>query len=144
MCAYKYMSQAWRKPSGSFVKEVMRQEVIRWRRDPVIRRIDKPTRLDRARSLGYRAKQGYVVVRVRIRRGGARKSRPVSGRRQRAIGVTKYTRAKSLKDIAQDRVARRFPNLRAINSYWVWADGRNTWFETVLVDPHHPVVRSTV
>ncbi len=144
MCAYKHISQAWRKPSGSFVKEVMRQEVIKWRRDPVIRRIDKPTRLDRARSFGYRAKQGFVVVRVRIRRGGARKSRPVSGRRQRATGVTKYTRAKSLKEIAQDRVARRFPNLRAMNSYWVWADGRNTWFETILVDPHHPAIRGTV
>lgn len=138
------MSKAWRKPSGSYVKEIMRQEAIRWRRDLTIHRIGKPTRLDRARNLGYRAKQGFVVVRVRIRKGGARKPRPSSGRRQRAIGVTKYTRAKNLKEIAQDRVAKRFPNLKVINSYWVWDDGKSTWFETILADPQHPVVRSTL
>jgi len=144
MSAYKHMSKAWRKPSGSYVKEIMRQEAIRWRRDLTIHRIGKPTRLDRARNLGYRAKQGFVVVRVRIRKGGARKPRPSSGRRQRAIGVTKYTRAKNLKEIAQDRVAKRFPNLKVINSYWVWDDGKSTWFETILADPQHPVVRSTL
>ena len=144
MSAYKYMSDAWKKPSASYAKEVMRQAAIEWRRDRVICRIETPTRLDRARRIGYRAKQGFVVVRVKIRKGGARKARPVSGRRQRAMGVAKYTRAKNLKQIAQERVAKRFPNLKVLNSYWVWQDGRNTWFETVLFDPHHPAARSSM
>ena len=142
MCAYKYMSEAWRKPAASYLKATMRDATIKWRRDPTILRLDRPTRLDRARNLGYRAKQGFVVVRVRIRRGGARKHRAISGRRPRAMGVSKFTRSKSLKNIAQDRVAKKFPNLRVINSYWVWQDGRNMWFETVLVDAKCPAVKS--
>jgi len=137
MSAYKYISNAWRKPAQSYVGELTRQLAIEWRREPAITRIAKPTRLDRARRLGYKAKLGYVMVRVRVRKGGARKSRPVSGRRPKAIGVTKFVRAKSLKQIAEERAARKFPNLKVINSYWLWEDGRNTWFEVILVDPKY-------
>ncbi|MCJ7506141.1 50S ribosomal protein L15e [Candidatus Bathyarchaeota archaeon] len=144
MCAYKYMSEAWEKPSSSYVKGIMRESAIKWRRNPVILRLDKPTRLNRARSLGYRAKQGFVVVRVKIRKGGAHKPRPVSGRRPKAMGTAKYTRSKSLKDIAQDRVARKYPNLKVINTYWVWGDGRSAWYETILIDPNHPAVKSSL
>ena len=42
---------------------------------PVIHRCTRPTRPDKARRLGYKAKQGYVVYRVRVRRGG--RKRPV-------------------------------------------------------------------
>jgi large subunit ribosomal protein L15e len=144
MCAYKYMSEAWRKPAASNLKATMRDAIIKWRRHPTILRLDRPTRLDRARNLGYRAKQGFVVVRVRIRRGGAHKRRPVSGRRPKAMGSVKFTRSKSLKSIAEDRVAKKFPNLRVLNSYWVWQDGRNLWFETVLVDPKCPAAKTNL
>jgi len=141
MSAYRYMSEAWKKPSASYIKELMRTTAIKWRGEPTIHRIDTPTRLDRARRLGYRAKQGLIVVRVRIRKGGARKPRPTSGRRQKAMGVVKYTRAKSLKEIAEGRVARKFPNLEVLNSYWVWEDGKNAWFEAILADPSHPAIK---
>jgi len=137
MSAYKYISNAWRKPAKSYVGEQARLSAVKWRREPAITRIVKPTRLDRARRLGYKAKRGYVIVRVRVRKGGARKPRPVSGRRPRAMGVTKFVRAKSLKQIAEERAARKFPNLKVINSYWVWEDGRNTWFEIVMIDSKH-------
>jgi len=135
MSGYKYISNAWRKPAQPYVGELARLLAIEWRREPAITRIAKPTRLDRARRLGYKAKRGYVLVRVRVRKGGARKPRPVSGRRPKAIGVTKFVRAKSLKQIAEERAAKKFPNLKVMNSYWVWEDGRNTWFEVVMVDP---------
>jgi len=135
--AYKYISSAWRKPAQSYVGELARMSAIEWRREPAITRIVKPTRLDRARRLGYKAKRGYVMVRVRVKKGGARKPRPVSGRRPKAIGVTKFVRAKSLKKIAEERASRKFPNLRVMNSYWVWEDGRNTWFEIVMIDPKY-------
>lgn len=141
MSAYKYMAEAWRKTSSSYVKELMRTEAIKWRSEPTVHRIEAPTRLDRARRLGYRAKQGFVVVRVRVRKGGARKPRPVSGRRQKAMGVVKYTRAKSLKEIAEGRAAKKFPNLKVLNSYWVWEDGKSTWFEVILLDLNHPAVK---
>ena len=139
---YRHLQQAWRRPRDSYVEELMRQRVIRWRRQPSIVRIDRPTRLDRARRLGYKAKKGFVVVRVKVRRGGRRKPRPRMGRRQKRMGVSKYTPAKSLKLIAEERAARKYPNLEVLSSYWVWEDGISKWFEVIFVDPHHPSVRS--
>ena len=140
--AYKYIAEAWTKPEKSFVDELMRQRLIEWRRQSTITRIEKPTRLDRARKLGYKAKQGFVLVRVRVRRGGLRKQRPKAGRRPKRMGVKKFKPAKSLKLIAEERVARKFPNLEVLNSYWVGEDGRSKWFEIIMVDPHHPAVKA--
>lgn len=128
------MAEAWRKPSESYLEEIMRQRAVEWRKQPSIIRIDKPTRIDRARRLGYKDKPGYVVVRVRVRRSGFRKTRPVSGRRPKRMGVLKYKSAKSLRLIAEERAARKFPNLEVLNSYWVWEDGRYKWFEVIMVD----------
>lgn len=124
------------------MKELMWHRVMEWRRQPAVQRLERPTRLDRARRLGYKAKQGFVVARVRVRRGGLRKERPRSGRRPKRMGVKKFKPAKSLGLIAEERAAREFPNLEVLNSYWVWEDGQNKWFEVVMVDPHHPAVQS--
>jgi large subunit ribosomal protein L15e len=140
--SYKYIAKAWKKPEASFVKDLMWHRVMDWRRQPTVYRVEKPTRLDRARKLGYKAKQGFIVVRVRVRHGGLRKTRPKAGRRQKRMGVTKFKPAKSLKLIAEERAARDFPNLEALNSYWVWEDGRYKWFEVVMVDPSQPAVQS--
>jgi large subunit ribosomal protein L15e len=140
--AYKYIAEAWAKPEKSFVGELTRERLVKWRRQSVISRIEKPTRLDRARKLGYKAKQGFVMVRVRVRRGGLRKVRPKSGRRPKRMGVKKFKPAKSLKLIGEERVARKFPNLEVLNSYWVGEDGRSKWFEVIMVDPSHPVIKA--
>ena len=138
----RHLKEAWKRPEDSYIKEVMRQRAIQWRRQPVSIRIDKPTRLDRARSLGYKAKKGFVVVRTRVRRGGRRKLRPILGRRQKRMGVKKFTPAKSIQLIAEERTARKYPNLEVLNSYWVWQDGRNKWYEVILVDPNSPSIMS--
>lgn len=140
--AYKYIAKAWAKPESSYVKELMKQRLIEWRDEQTIVRIEKPTRLDRAHKLGYKAKQGFVVARVRIRRGGLRKLRPRSGRRPKRMGVKRFKPAKSIQLIAEERVARKFPNLEVLNSYWVAQDGRHKWFEVILVDPNHPVIQT--
>jgi large subunit ribosomal protein L15e len=138
--AYKYIAEAWAKPEKSFVDELMRQRLIEWRRQPVVTRVEKPTRLDRARKLGYKAKQGFIIVRVRVRRGGLRKQRPKAGRRPKRMGVKKFKPAKSMRLIAEEKAARKFPNLEVLNSYWVGEDGRSKWFEVIMVDPHHPAI----
>lgn len=132
--AYKYMAEAWRKPNESYVEEIMRQRIVGWRREPAILRIDKPTRIDKARRLGYKDKPGFIVVRVRVRRGGLNRPRPNSGRRPKRMGATKYKPAKSIRLIAEEKAARKFPNLEVLNSYWVWEDGRYKWFEVIMVD----------
>ncbi len=136
MGTYKYLTQAWNEREKNDLQQFLRNLSIKWRREPTVHRINSPTRPQRARALGYKAKQGYVVVRVRIRKGGARKPRPRAGRRPKALGVTRYTRALGLKQIAEIRAKKRFPNLRVLNSYYVWEDGMHHWFETIMCDPH--------
>jgi large subunit ribosomal protein L15e len=145
--AYKYIAKAWKKPNESFVKELMWQRAITWRKQDSIVRIERPTRLDRARNLGYKAKQGIVLARVRVRRSGFRKTRPTGGRRQKRLGVNKIKLSKNMRLIAEERAARKFPNLEVLNSYWVWEDGRFKWYEIIMVDPailpDHPIADQT-
>ncbi|MHC1608705.1 MAG: 50S ribosomal protein L15e [Candidatus Methanofastidiosia archaeon] len=137
---YRYIQEAWKNPSSSYVKDLMRERLPLWNKDGSIVRVDKPTRIDRARNLGYRAKQGYVIVRVRVRRGGRRKSRPNARRRPKRFGVKKFSAKKSIQLIGEERVARRFPNLEVLNSYWVGETGQNKYYEVILVDPYHPAI----
>ncbi len=138
--AYKYIAEEWAKPEKSFVEELMRQRLIEWRKQQTVTRIERPTRLDKARKLGYKAKQGFVIARTKVRRGGLRKIRPKAGRRPKRMGVNKFKPAKSLRLIAEERTARKFPNLEVLNSYWVGEDGRSKWFEVILVDPSSPSI----
>ena len=137
---YKYIRDAWKNPDESYVRELMWQRAPIWRREKVIQRIERPTRIDRARSLGYKAKKGYVVVRTRVRRGGRRKSRFTAGRRPKRMGVNKITASKSIQRIAEERVAKKYPNMEVLNSYWVWSDGKFKFFEVILVDPQSPSI----
>jgi len=50
------------------------------------------------------------------------------------MGVTKFKPAKSLQLIAEERAAKKFPNLEVLNSYWIWEDGQYKWFEVILAD----------
>lgn len=132
--SYKYIAKEWAKPEKSFVEELMKERLIIYRKQPTTVRIERPTRLDRARSLGYKAKQGYVLARTKVRRGGLRKPRPKAGRRPKRMGVAKYKPSKSLKLIAEERTGKKFPNLEVLNSYWVGQDGRSKWFEVIMVN----------
>ncbi len=137
---YHYIAELWKRPYDGEMGLLMKQRIIKWRRQPTVVRIEKPTRLDRARSLGYKAKQGFVVVRVRVRKGGLRKPRPNKGRRPKRMGIYGFAPAKSLRLIAEERAARKYPNLEVLNSYYVGEDGLYKWFEVILVDPHHPAI----
>jgi len=108
---YHYIAEAWKRPMEGDHGALMKQRLIEWRRQPAVVRVDKPLRLDRARALGYKAKQGIIVVRVRVRKGGQRKPRPRSGRRPKRMGVEGYTLAKSLQVVAEEKAQRKYRNL---------------------------------
>jgi large subunit ribosomal protein L15e len=140
--AYSHIREAWQNPEEGKVAELQWQRKQDWREQGAVERIDRPTRLDKARSLGYKAKQGVVLARVAVRKGGARKKRFTAGRRSRRQGVTRITRRKNLQRVAEERTARTFPNLRVLNSYSVGQDGRQKWFEVILLDPEHPAIEN--
>jgi len=139
---YSHIKDAWQDPEDGKLAELQWQRKQDWREQGAIERIDRPTRLDRARELGYKAKQGIVVARVSVRKGTARKQRPTAGRRSKRMGVNRIGRRKSLQRIAEERSSRKFRNLRVLNSYWVGEDGSQKWFEIVLVDPNHPAIEN--
>jgi len=139
---YKYIAKMWKKPFSGEHAEVMRKRLLEWRSEPTVVRVERPTRINRARAIGYKAKQGFVVARVRVRKGGLNRPRPRSGRRPKRMGVYGYSPHKSAQWIAEERAARKFPNLVVLGSYWVGEDGVYKWYEVVMADPEHPAVRN--
>ena len=139
---YGYVRDAWKKPEETYVDELRWERLQSWRKEGSVTRIERPTRIDRARTLGYKAKQGIIVTRVKVRRGGLRLPRYIRGRRTHNMGMSKITAGKSIQRICEERAGRKYPNMEVLNSYWVAEDGKFKWYEVILVDPSHPVIQS--
>ncbi len=118
----------------------IRDRVVQWRKQHAVTRIDKPSRIQRARRLGYKAKQGIIVIRMRVGTGGMRRKRPRSGRRPKHLGVTRIKADVSMKQVSENRVLERYPNMKLLGSYFVYKDGMHYWFEIILADPSHPSI----
>ncbi|MEM1700798.1 MAG: hypothetical protein QW785_01940 [Candidatus Anstonellales archaeon] len=124
----KNFQESYKNRSGDY-----RKRLVEWRDQPAIQRIEKPSNPARARSLGYKAKQGVFVVRVRIAKGNRVRRNPKAGRKS-----GKYFRyispGLSLQKIAEQRANRKHTNAEVIGSYWVGEDGKYKYFEVILVD----------
>lgn len=132
-----YLRQAWKKPD----KETLRQRMIEWRNSEAVVRVENPLRIDRAHSLGYKAKKGVFVVRVRAIRGGHVRPRPNKAR----IGRRLHTRINlkmNYQEICEQRAVRKYPNCEVLNSYWVGKDGMNYFYEVILVDRNAPEIKT--
>ena len=140
MGAYKYIKEFWSNKSSEEFIQLMKQRYLIWRREPAVVRVERPTNLWRARSLGWKPKQGYILVRVRIRKGGQRKPRPRSGRKTKSLGIEGHTVRKSLQWIAEERANRKYPNCEVLNSYWVGDDGLFEYYEVIMIDKSHPAI----
>ncbi len=138
---YSHLKKLWRKPSGD-MGEIQKNRLIQWRSEAVVTKAETPTRIDRARSLGYRAKQGYVVARVRVGRGGRKTPDISGGRRPRRAGRF-FTLNKSKQQVAEEKASVKYRNMEVLNSYWVGEDGKNIWYEVILADASHPSVRKS-
>ena len=118
----------------------LREKAVIWRKQNAVTRVDKPSRITRARRLGYKAKQGITVVRMRVGTGGMRRQRPRGGRRPKHLGVTRIKAAVSMKQVAERRFLERHPNMKLLGSYFLYKDGMHYWFEIILADPSHPSI----
>lgn len=132
----KYLREAWKKPDV----KILRERMVEWRKGDSIARVEKPLRLDRARNLGYKAKKGICVVRVRIKRGGHKRTRPYKARRTKRLHIRKNL-TMNYKEIAEQRVARKFTNMEVLNSYVIGRDGINYFYEVILVDRNAPEIK---
>ncbi|MAG18128.1 MAG: 50S ribosomal protein L15e [Candidatus Diapherotrites archaeon] len=123
--------------------ELFRKKVLAQRQKKAsVVRIDKPSNLPKARALGYKAKEGYIIALTRIRKGSGMHVRPKRGRRPKRMGVKKLTRRISRQVMAEQRAGRKYPNCEVMNSYWIGIDGKHTYYEVILVDVASTAVRS--
>jgi large subunit ribosomal protein L15e len=143
MGLYKYLREAWKKPSDSLA-EIQHQRLIAWRQEPTTVRIENPTRLDRARSLGYKAKQGFIIVRQRIGRGGRMRETKGRGGRRPKASRRFLILDKNYQAVAETRAATKYANCEVLNSYWVAQDGKNYWYEIILVERNHPNIQNDI
>jgi large subunit ribosomal protein L15e len=134
------------------IKETMQSEykerspeyksrIIKWNTESSITRVDRPTNLARARELGYRAKEGIIVARVRVHGGTRKRKHNAGGRKPHASGRY-FTQEKSLQSMAEERASRRFPNFEALNSYFVGSAGSRRFFEVIMLDRNSNSIRS--
>ncbi|MFH0889951.1 MAG: 50S ribosomal protein L15e [Candidatus Aenigmatarchaeota archaeon] len=119
--------------------ELMKERMVDWRKGETVVGVERPTRLDKARMLGYKAKSGFVIARVRIKRGGSKRVKPRMGRSPSKSGRF-FNPRKSARWIAEEKASKSYPNMEVLNSYFLARDGKHEWFEIILVDPHNPSI----
>ena len=131
--AYTYIQQAIEKSCKERSADY-RSKIMHWNREPVVSRVERPSNLTRARTLGYKAKQGYAIVRVRIPKGRRKRRHMMGGRKSRHRYLFVQPQL-SHQTIAEQRVNRIYKNMEVLNSYWVGEDGNYKFFEVILADP---------
>ena len=150
MGAYKYMSELYRKKQSDVMRYLLRIRCWQYRQLTKVRlsyevhrdltswyqvhRAPRPSRPDKARRLGYKAKQGFCIYRISMRRGG--RKRPVAkgcpyGKPKTSGPVNQQKPERNLQSIAEERVGRRLKGLRVLNSYWVGQDSTYKYYEVM-------------
>ncbi|KAL5973596.1 60S ribosomal protein L15 [Asimina triloba] len=133
-----------------------------YRQLPSIVRVTRPTRPDKARRLGFKAKQvgfayglpdalysphifwGFVIYRVRVRRGGRKRPVPkgiVYGKPKNQ-GITQLKFQRNKRSVAEERAGRKLGGLKVLNSYWINEDSTYKYYEIILVDAAHNAIRN--
>uniref|UniRef100_A0A2K5CGG3 Ribosomal protein L15 n=1 Tax=Aotus nancymaae TaxID=37293 RepID=A0A2K5CGG3_AOTNA len=133
MGAYKYIQELWRKKQSDVMRVLLTVHCWQYRQLFTLHRVPRPTQPDKAHRLGYKAKQGYVIHRILVRRGGRKHPVPKGATYGKPVhhGVNQLKFARSLQSVAEE----------VLNSYWVGEDSTYKFFEVILIDPFHKAIR---
>merc|ERR1711953_1657792 len=144
MGAYKYQQELWRKKQSDTMKHILRVRAWHYRHLPSIHRAVTPTRPAKARQMGYKAKQGFSVFRVRVRRGCRKRLAPKGATYGKPVneGVNHLKFQRRIQSVAEERVGKALGGLRVMNSYWVGQDSTYKYFEVIMVGPNHNAIRN--
>ncbi|MEM0149735.1 MAG: 50S ribosomal protein L15e [Candidatus Micrarchaeaceae archaeon] len=118
-----------------------RNRLTKWSSEPQLVRVGKPTNIARARELGYKAKEGIDIVRVRVH-GGSRKRKQHGGGRKPSKSGMYFTRAKSAQAMAEERAAHAYPNYEVLNSYFAGSAGVMKYYEVIMLNRQSKVLAS--
>jgi len=144
MGAYKYMEEIWRHKQSDAMRFLLRVRAWEYRQRPNIYTCNGPTRTEKAHRLGYKAKQGFVIVRAGVRRGGRKRQnhRGMVFGKPKHQGINHLKFERNLQNVAEEKAGRRYSNLRVLNSYWVNQDATMKYYEVIMIDPAHTKVRN--
>lgn len=122
MGAYKYIQELYRKKQSDVLRFILRIRVWQYRQLTKLHRVPRPSRPDKARRLGFRAKQGttvfkkqlikqsnvlfvvgFVIFRIRVRRGGRKRPVPKGATygKPKSHGVNELKPVRNLQSIAE-------------------------------------------
>lgn len=113
--------------------QLYRSKITAWSAAGTVERVERPTNLARARTLGYKAKEGVVLVRVGVNKGKSKRKTSSGGRKPSKSGRY-FSRAKSSQAIAEERAARKFSNCEVLNSYFIGESGIKSFYEVIMLD----------
>lgn len=133
--AYQHIGEAFRNVS----REDKQTRMVAWRASEAAVVVDKPLNLNKARMLGYKAKKGFVVIRIRVNRGGRSRPRHAHGRKSRKQHESLILKM-SYRWVAEIRASKKYPNLEVLNSYYLGKDGKHYFFEVIMVDTDKPEI----
>ncbi len=129
-----------RENSRNTSADLRRERLAEWRRSLAVSRVARPMNLSRARSLGYRAKEGIIVTRVRVLRGGRKRELIKKGRRSKTRRMKKILDM-NYQSVCEQRASKKYPNCEVLNSYYLDKDGKYLWYDVILVDINSPSIK---
>ncbi|MBU1197684.1 50S ribosomal protein L15 [Candidatus Micrarchaeota archaeon] len=134
MGAYRHVQDSFSKSYGERLPS-FRKRLAKWRKEKTVERAEKPSNPYRARSLGYKAKKGYAIARVKIHRGKRARRKADLGRKP-GRNVKFQNPGRTMSYYAEQKARKRFRNMVPINSYLVGSDGVHAYFEVILKIPN--------
>ncbi len=105
--------------------------LIKWHKGRPIVRVDGPTNIPRARTLGYKATKDIIVVRVRISKGKRVRRRADLGRKP-GKNRKEVNPGAPLSYYAVVKAANRFSNLSPLGVYLAGETGTDKYFEIIM------------
>eukprot|EP00128_Syssomonas_multiformis_P005510 Colp12_sorted_trinity150504_noHs@14856 len=113
MGAYKYLEEIWRKKQSDALRFLLRVRAWEYRQGKKVQKVARPTRTDKAHKLGYKAKQGYTILRIAVRRGGRKRpnSKGIVFGKPKNQGINQLKYARNLRSVAEERAGRHAQNL---------------------------------
>eukprot|EP00818_Percolomonas_sp_WS_P006672 CAMPEP_0117450208 /NCGR_PEP_ID=MMETSP0759-20121206/8347_1 /TAXON_ID=63605 /ORGANISM="Percolomonas cosmopolitus, Strain WS" /LENGTH=203 /DNA_ID=CAMNT_0005242717 /DNA_START=83 /DNA_END=694 /DNA_ORIENTATION=- len=143
MGAYSYLREISKSKQSDALRFLARLRTWEYRQTGAMVRLSAPSRVEKARALGYRRKPGYVVYRVRVKRGGRKKplKKGINFGKPRNAGIRMPVQ-RNHQVLGELRVQRKCPNLVVLNSYWIAMDPKYKYYEVILVDSFHEAIRS--
>jgi large subunit ribosomal protein L15e len=144
MSSTAYLREIHRRKQSDVMRYLQRVRVCEYRQRGECFRVNRPTHLERARTLGYKAKIGYVLYIVRVKKGNFKREYNNGNTRGKCknAGIHEIKPAQRKQATAEMVVGKKCTNMAVLNSYWVGQDASYKYYEVILVSRQCETIRN--